>query len=188
MGFFVCLAPSSEEFKRVKKKLNNSWSSEKGSCPSVRTIIAIINPMVEKQFDAYRDRLASQRSEMYFHGTKFSCHLEENQTLCCRDDCSVCSIAKHGFSRKFIRDRWQRFGPAFYLAPNSSKSHDYCSKPNTAHYSAMLLCEVAPGKKHTLTHNMTSLQEPPVGCQSVYGMSNCLFLKGDLNYDEIVIF
>ena len=113
--------------------------------------------------------------------------------LVCDHLLRICKrIAKQGFHKTYIRrHRYQRFGQGFYLAPNSSKSSDYCSvsgSGDTTNYTAMLLCEVAPGKKHFLRHSLTTLQGPPPGCHSVYGKSKFLFFNGDLNYDEIVIF
>ena len=53
---------------------------------------------------------------------------------------------------------------------------------------AMLVCQVATGKEHTLRKNMIDLKEPPKGCHSVHGKSKSLLFKSVLNYDEIVIF
>lgn len=191
-GYFVRVEPSSLEFKKVKEKFDNTWCNKKGRRPTVFTVLAIVNPAIERAFDAYKNSLPSLYvcSEMYFHGTRLSCHIDECQTPCSSDECSVCSIAKCGFRQRCIRrDGFQRFGHGFYLAPNSSKSHDYSSKSGSyLNYTAMLLCEVAPGNKYFLRRSLTSLRGPPQGYHSVYGKSKFLFIKGDLNYDEIVIF
>lgn len=194
MGYFVHVKPSSEEFKKIKQKFEGGWCSKKGRCPTVQLILSVVNPTVEKAFYDYKDSLPPSyvHSEMYFHGTRLSCHIDEYQSPCSNVDCSICAIAKQGFHKTYIRrHRYQRFGQGFYLAPNSSKSSDYCSvsgSGDTTNYTAMLLCEVAPGKKHFLRHSLTTLQGPPPGCHSVYGKSKFLFFNGDLNYDEIVIF
>ena len=49
----------------------------------------------------------------------------------------------------------------------------------------MLLCNVAPGRKHILHHNAPNLDGPPGSCHSVYGERSS---SGDLNYDEIAIY
>lgn len=191
MGYLIWLEPSSEEFKKVSRQFTDSWCKKKGSCPQVLSVLAVVNPAVEDALNAYRRTLPRRHSgtEMYFHGTSLDCTLDQYQTLCTGSKCGVCGISRRGFLLEQINGgRFQRFGQGFYLAPNSSKSHSYCSKPRFVNYTAMLLCEVAPGKKHTLRRNTTSLQGPPHGCHSVYGKSKFLFLKGDLNYDEIVIF
>ena len=193
-GYFVHVKSSSKEFKKVKEMFDNTWCSKKGRRPTISTALAIVNPAVERAFDTYKNSLPSLyvRSEMYFHGTRLSCRIDEFQTPCNIAECSVCSIAKHGFRNICIRrDGFQRFGCGFYLAPNSSKSRDYCSKfayGVGVDYTAMLLCEVAPGNKYFLQHSVTALQGPPEGYHSVYGKSKFLFIQGDLNYDEIVVF
>ena len=153
------------------------------------SVFEIINPKVKATFLAYRETLPSKYSRVntYFHGTSLCCFsLEELKTLCDINSCGICGIARNGFVyNKIRRDKFQRFGQAFYLAPNSSKANDYSSKPRNVPYKAMLLCEVAYGKKHTVYSTMKHLKCPPKGCHSVYGKSS---ENGDLNYNEIVIF
>lgn len=187
--FLIKLEKSSKRYKQIGQKFRTKWCKMKGNCPKVSSVFAIINPVIEDAFLAYRQSLPSKCSgvKMYFHGTSLSCdRLEQLHTLCGKYDCGICGIAKNGFVyNKIRRNRFQRFGPAFYLAPNSSKSNDYSSKPHNVPYKAMLLCEVAAGKKHTAQFNMTYLDNPPNGCHTVYGKSS---MDGTLNYDEIVIF
>ena len=47
----------------------------------------------------------------------------------------------------------------------------------------MLLCDVLPGNKYTVTQDQSSLRSPPQGYDSVYGQKG-----GSLNYDEIVLY
>ena len=68
-----------------------------------------------------------------------------------------------------------------YLAPNSSKCHEYTQGCNG--YRALILCDVAPGRKYIETHDQTKLKAPPPGYDSVYGQHG-----GRLNYDEIVLY
>ncbi len=81
-------------------------------------------------------------------------------------------------------DHFQRFGSGFYLAPNSSKCHDYTEK-NTRNYRAMLLCNVLPGRKHSLKSNSRNRTGPPPGYDSVYGQVGT---GAALNYPEIVVY
>lgn len=81
--------------------------------------------------------------------------------------------------------RFQRFGKGIYLAPNSSKCHDY-TQGNPSHgFRAQLLCLVAQGARHELVQDNTKLMGAPEGFDSVYG---CGKKGGSLNYDEIVVY
>ena len=84
-------------------------------------------------------------------------------------------------SIRIISERLQRFGHGSYLAPHSSKCHDYTRGSHT--HRAMLLCDVLPGKKHVVTTDHTHLTTPPQDYDSVYGQPD----PGCLNYPEIVI-
>ena len=76
---------------------------------------------------------------------------------------------------------FQRFGDGFYLAPNSSKCHDYTQGHDK--YRAMLLFDVAEGNKYIVQNDQTTLKTAPQGFDSVYGQRG-----GSLNYDEIVLY
>lgn len=191
--YLVWLDPTSREFNEVSGKFTKTWCTKKGDCPTVFSVLAIINPVLEENLNSYRETLPKghRGTEMYFHGTRLACSLflDDYHMLCSKPHCGICNISKNGFLATRIRTHlFQRFGNAFYLAPNSSKSHDYCKVPNYARYTAMLFCEVAPGVKYILRTNMTSLQEPPQGHHSVYGKSKFLFRKSVLNYDELVVY
>ena len=106
---------------------------------------------------------------------------------CGRSIRSGCGISIHGrkSGTKFIGTnipKFKRFGHGFYLAPHSSKCHDYTRGSHT--HRAMLLCDVLPGKKHVVTTDQTHLTAPPQGYDSVYGQP----APGCLNYPEIVLF
>ena len=175
---------------KVSKKFTKEWSSKKGKCPSVEKVLAIVNPALEDAFCEYKKTLPRwhSKSKQCFHGTKLKCMLNRFQTQCTGDQCGICGISRQGFQQECIRDRFQRYGQGFYFAPNSSKSHDYCSKPDNGKYMAMLICQIAPGKEHNLRKNMTDLKEPPKGYHSVHGRRKSLLFSSDLNYDEIVVF
>ena len=190
-SFYRSMDPSSKQFLFARKMFEKSWA--KGPCPKVQAVLAVINPTIEEKLRVYRDSLPQghRDTEMYFHGTRMDCVLDEFHVMCDKENCGICGITKNGFQQKFISSRWQRLGRGFYLAPKSSKSHDYCvmrAENSYASYRGMFLCEVAAGKKHTLRYNSVSLEGPPDGCHSVYGKSKFMFLFGDLNYDEIVLY
>ena len=186
------LDPTTKEFIDLSKKFKKTWSSKKGPCPTLKTVFAIINPALEDNLMNYKKSLSKwhAKTKDYFHGTGFVCDLERYQTPCSRSEgCGVCGISREGFQKECIhQDGWQRYGEGFYFAPNSSKSHAYCSKPESANCFSMLLCQVAPGKNFTSRTNMSDLEEPPRGYDSVYGKKKSFLHSSVLNYDEVVVF
>ena len=95
----------------------------------------------------------------------------------------MCRIAKSGFDEQKIRTnitKFQRFGRGFYLAPNSSKSHEYTQ--GAFDYRALLLCDVCPGRKYVLQRTDQTLNGPPSGYHSIYGQPG-----QSLNFEEIVL-
>lgn len=152
---------------------------------------AVVNTDVEQVFTQYNVELRRHRSptqvEQYFHGTSLACDILRSEVPCMRDDCGVCGVIRRGFDERLIASNiptWMRFGMGIYLAPNSSKCHEYT---RGAHgLRALLWCDVAPGKKHILAppddFEFSRMTQPPHGYNSVYGQQGCL------NYDEIVLY
>ena len=105
-----------------------------------------------------------------------------SKTLCKDADCGICNISRIGFNSQHIRKNitFQRFGPGFYLAPHSSKCHDYTLGAHG--YRALFLCDVCPGRKYQLQVTDQTLRGPPMGFDSIYGQ-----VGQDLNYPEIVL-
>jgi len=96
----------------------------------------------------------------------------------------VCGIASEGMKEECIGKHidFQRFGKGYYLAPNSSKCHDYTDSNRWGH-RALLLCDVLPGNKYeteTMSQKRTS---PPSGFDSIFGK-----VGQELNYPEIVLY
>ena len=56
---------------------------------------------------------------------------------------------------------FQRFGHGFYVAPNSSKCHDYMQ--GAYGYRAMFLYDVCPGRQYFKKQDDEKLQWPPWG-------------------------
>ena len=141
-----------------------------------------------KRWMNYKATLASKGSpitvEQYYHGTIIKCNPVVTKKVCSHSDCGVCGISHKGFNKKLIGKnipKFKRFGDGFYLAPHSSKCHDYTQ--GTHRHRAMLLCDVLPGKKYTFTKNQIHLTAPPDGFDSVYGKPG-----HNLNYPEVVLF
>ena len=190
-GFAACIEvdSSSEEFREIDRRFKKDWAKQKGACPAIKFVARVVNPTLRREFDEYAGSLPRRhrRLEQYYHGTKLRCSVMDFFEFCADGRCGVCGIARSNFRNERVNSRsWQRFGNGFYLAPNSSKSHDYTSSVNK--YRGMFVCDVAPGKKHTLRYNSSQLRRPPKGYHSVYGKAKILGHWGDLNYEEIVVF
>ena len=170
---------NSGEFTTVSQKFTAAWT--KGQCPSVNFVYVVSNSTLQSRWSKYWQTLRDQTVEEYYHGTKLTCNLA--QLPCNSQDCGICGISSSGLDRRCIRKNinFQRFGHGFYLAPNSSKCHDYTQGANG--YRAMLLCDVCPGKKYPLKTDNVELKGPPHGYDCVYGQ-----VGGSLNYAEIVFY
>lgn len=104
------------------------------------------------------------------------------KTSCNHKECGICGIIRDGFDGRCIQRNisFQRFGPGFYLAPHSSKCHDYTQGFNG--YRAMILFDVLPGQKHIIKRTDEKLTLPK-NCHSVYGQTGW-----SLNYPELVLY
>ena len=153
-------------------------------------ILRVVNPAVSANFEQYRKELPvfHRNCKQYYHGSRLGCKIYNYPRLCSSDSCGICGITRQGFDPSRIsQTAWQRFGPGFYFAPNSSKAHEYSVRnknPKQIIYG-IFLCDVAPGKKCSLKHDAQDLQAAPKGYNSVHGKHS---KKGDLNYDEVVVY
>ena len=167
----------------VKGKFQGKWDSRKGPCPNIDFIFVITNTKLTQRWTTYMQTLQDQTTEEHYHGTKLTCDITSVHALCNDQNCGICGIANTGLDRRCVRKniKFQRFGHGFYLAPNSSKCHDYTRGFNS--YRAMLLCDVCPGNKYLLKKNDETLMGPPQGFDCVYGSTGV-----NLNYEEIVLY
>ena len=192
---FVQVDSSSKLYETLCKKFVRDWNPAKGPCPVIITILRIVNPFLEARMKRYEKSISwwYRKTEQYYHGTKLDCKITDYYRLCGGSSCGICGIATKGFDRSRIsRHSWQRFGSGFYLAPNSSKSHDYprnrANYTDRAIFQALLLCDVVPGREYKLRQNADDLTAPPEGYHSVYGKGKSWWRDSVLNYDEIVLF
>lgn len=187
----VKLSRSCKEYKIISQRFQDSWSSLKGTCAELTTAFAVVNPTIEQRFSDYvaslRRRGAPSHIEQYFHGTILQCDIAKSQKLCNEEMCAICGICKRGFDEKLIATHiptWMRFGMGMYLAPNSSKCHEYTRGAHC--HRAMLWCDVAPGSKWVVAPpddvTFSHTTECPQGYDCIYGHQGCL------NYDEIVFY
>ena len=182
------LYSNSADYTTISARFLNDWAPSKGPCPSVDYIFEVSCKNHKQKWKAYKDALATSGHptivEQHYHGTTIKCDLIRSKSFCSIDGCGICGISRNGFLKKCIGKnipKFQRFGQGFYLAPNSSKSHDYTQGTHT--HRAMLLCDVLPGKKYVVQTDQTQLCSPPQDFDSVYGQPG-----GSLNYPEIVIY
>lgn len=182
IGTIRLVHQSSGEFQKVSRKFSDSWKKNNGGF-ILGSIFAVTNRTLERQFDDYRQRLTVTQSEPYFHGTTLNCDIRSSQSLCSDPNCGICGISSAGMDNKCIGKNidFQRFGRAFYLAPNSSKCHDYTEGANG--YRAMLLCDVLPGRKCIRDHNNPRLTDAPQGFDSVCGQ-----VGSKLNFPEVAVY
>ena len=144
-------------------------------------------------FDSFQSYVTKQREKgaepttnYHFHGTTMNCNLLACDSVCNDRLCGVCGISQRGFDPELIGTnipRFMRFGRGFYLAPNSSKCHDYTQGTNAVGLRAQILCLVASGTKFETRSDHTNFSTPPEHYDSVYGRSG-----GTLNYEEVVVY
>ena len=171
----------------IERKFRRRWAEQKGACPKIKFVFIIRNTKLEQKWKRYQQSLKVQTVEEHYHGTNLTCDIATSQDLCNNKNCGICGISRNGFDHRCIRKNinFQRFGHGFYLAPNSSKCHDYTRTRSYCSRRAMLLCDVCPGKKCCLKKDDYTLKCPPNGFDSVYGETGpgC-----KLNYGEIVLY
>ena len=174
---------TTQETATVTGKFQSAWASRKGPCPTIDFVYIITNTKLKQRWTTYQQSLTTKTVEEHYHGTKLTCNITAVQDLCNDQDCGICGIARMGLDRRCVQKNinFQRFGHGFYLAPNSSKCHDYTE--GYLGYRAMLLCDVCPGNKYPLTRNNETLKGPPQGYGCVYGNTGV-----NLNYEEIVLY
>ena len=111
--------------------------------------------------------------EVLSYGTTLACDLitSTSRTLCSNGHCGICGISSSGLDPRYIKRT--RFGKGFYLALNSSRSHEYTKSIHG--YRAMFLCDVLPGRKYKLPPDSqpdVTITGPPDGYNSVCGVVN----------------
>lgn len=180
-------------YKDLVKLFKKEWvktSEAYPNPPDLSAIYAIQNPWLVEQFQGYstevRQRGFASNSDRFFHGTTIKCDLLTTNDCCSSQDCGICGISRRGFDKSKIGSnipRFKRFGHGIYLAPNSSKCHDYTQGVAEYGVRAQLLCLVACGARYEQLWDNTKLEQPPESYHSVHGKSG-----GSLNYDEVVVY
>ena len=177
-------------FRELLKLFVDRWDRRKSQCPEITAAYFINNQLLQIRYNEYKKELVRNGKEpnemIHFHGTVLYCNLLSSNAECDNMECGICGIAWKGFDKDRVGHnipRFQRFGCGIYLAPNSSKCHDYTQGSHDVR--AMLICKVALGKSYVLTHNQATLVAAPPGYNSVYGKNSP---EGTLNYDEVVVY
>ena len=174
---------SKQEFDRIKAHFTKQWDPRKGACGQLHEVLVITNLKLKNQFEKYRSSLSVNKVSQHYHGTSLKCTIYQSFTVCSDEACGICGVCQKGMLPNFKATNitFQRFGNGFYLAPNSSKCHDYTRGYDK--YRAMILFDVAEGNKYVVKNDQTKLKAAPQGYDSVYGQSGSA-----LNYDEIVLY
>ena len=114
---------ASDTYVTASSQLQNGWIKRDAyEFLSVVEVKEIDNPALHRRYEAYKRQMPAEimngSEQLVFHGTDESAiKLGEPE-----------NILEHGFLTKFQRSgagQWQRFGPGFYFALQSSKSLDY---------------------------------------------------------------
>ena len=180
----------SDAFRDVLKLFVDQWDRRKSQCPEITAALFIENKALQARYNEYKkqlmDNMKDPNETILFHGTVLDCDLLSRMIECSGTNCGICGISQDGFDESRIGyniPRFQRFGCGIYLAPNSSKCHDYTQ--GSYGVRAMLVCKVALGKSYVLTESQSNLTAAPHGFDSVYGKNSP---QGALNYDEVVVY
>ena len=174
-----------EDFRQLCKVFQNSWT--RGECPSIQSVMEIVNPAVQTRFNSYSQDLPrfNRKIRKLFHGTSLRCGILDTLKAC-NSACGVCRIVNYGFQEPHTSNNWQSRGPGFYLAPKSSTAADYCS--GCGNICAVILCDVAAGKRYELKKNNPGFPRPPEGYHSVCSKSKFLGSVGEPNAEEYVLY
>lgn len=188
-GVLSRLDPKKAEYKRAHKQFTSTWVKYH-PVPEPAAIYAVSNHSVWEAFQKYIKRLRANDSDAttdyYFHGTTLQCDILSTDSCCSDVNCGICGIVTRGFDKRLIGKnipRFKRYGDAFYLAPNSSKCHDYTQGIESVGMRAQLLCVVACGTKFETKRDHTHFKTAPQYSDSVYGQSG-----GTLNYEEVAVY
>ena len=184
----VLRGPGTDAYRFAISALENSWDKrDVYEFNHVDKVEEIVNPTLRARYTAYQAKLAATPPTghdgnecLLFHGCS-----PENQD-------SICATGFLKSKQKSSSGPWQRFGPGFYFALHSSKSHEYPLKemeakaPGQLHQRQLLLCQVARGRVFKTESNIASLTgEAPTGYDSVNGQAS---VAGPMNYPELVVF
>jgi hypothetical protein len=194
---FIRLHSDDSKFQLITLHFKREWAKPAYQCPVPVAVYKIANRDLLREFNAYGHQLRTRLSksklkrtpyicdEYHFHGTRLKCNILETNRICQDIGCGVCGISIQGFdlSRSGKKSRL-RFGKGIYLAPTSSKCHDY-TKESQYGYRAQLLCLVECGVKYELHQTDPSLLAPPLSYHSVHGKA---VAGGKLKCDEIVLY
>lgn len=177
------------EYQHAYKLFTSSWVKYL-PVPEPSAIFAVSNSRIWELFQDYVQDLktkdADATTDYFFHGTTLQCDLLKANASCADPNCGICGIVTRGFDKSLIGKnipRFKRYGEAFYLAPNSSKCHDYTQGKEDIGMRAQVLCLVACGTKFETMKDHTRLVKAPENCDSVYGNSG-----GTLNYKEVAVY
>ena len=135
----------SQEFQDIEGTLQKHWSSKDIKCPSLKLILAVVNPNQDANFMEYKQiyDVKDKNIASYFFGTNIGCDLYNDQTPCNGamrnfSNCSVCHLASQGFGKLIYPD-----SPSFLLHKNPVDAHNKVQPDSEMYTYSLLLCDVA---------------------------------------------
>ena len=178
--------PGTEAYTHADSLLQNTWvKRDEYEFMKLIEVKEVDNPRMQRRYKAYKESMPAEvlngNEVLLFHG----CAEEVIESIC-----------QNGLLKKYwttAAGAWQRFGPGFYFALQSSKSHDYPLLPMRAltpgqHTRSMILFKVAKGKVYVTHENMDDLNGAPPGFHSVHGQAGTHRDGGHLRFDEVVVY
>ena len=149
------LDKTSEEYNILKDYCVETWHENKHAGRKIRNIFKIERKGEGENYEPY-ENLGNKF--LLFHGSKIS---------------NFMGIMSQGLrvAPPEAPKTGYMFGKGVYFADMLQKSYNYCNDYNAGAEGSkfMLLCEVAVGKSHKLTH-AKYIEEPPEGCDSIQGL------------------
>ena len=170
--------------------LGSWWKGAKPDRNKIKAVYSVRTDAVQRSYQDYKSSLSIPNTEDFYHGTVLKCNLMSSGVFCSNSSCGICGISQYGFSSEKLglHVQWyKRFGLAYYLAPNSSKCHEYTEGYNG--HRALLCCEVAQGNRFVAKGDMRNLKSAPAGYDTVYGQPGVHKAGGSsLNYAEVAVY
>ncbi|CAD6899896.1 unnamed protein product [Tilletia controversa] len=175
-----------------------SWAHPTPTKPITVAITAIHNDKEStERYEKVRSANHSSAETRLFHRTRVDCSFGQNFVPPCESkQCHLCRISKDGFRhpipsdvRPFNNGVWDRFGPAIYATPISSKAADYenqrnfSSNNNETRTRHIIVARVATGNMEMMYRGDSSRSAASPGYDSI-----CAPGGSAVNYTEHAVY
>ncbi|CAD6975505.1 unnamed protein product [Tilletia controversa] len=189
----------SDVYEPLRDSFLASWGHPTPTKPHVNAITALhMNKESTQRYEKVRSANHSSTETRLYHGTRVDCNFGHNFNPPCESkQCYLCRISKDGFRhpipsdvRPFNNGVWDRFGPAIYSTPISSKAADYenqrnfSSNNNETRTRHIIVTRVATGNIETMHKQDESRSAASQGYDSIFGPQG----SAGLNYAENAVY